>query len=147
MLIIIPLLLLCGIVCPSLCLIYYLYVVIPSFLSQNTLWAFLIIVVCSMLYFPLLSSVNIGANCFSWWSFLFSVPFPPPTQMPFISPTFLSFAKHFINYACGIYIILTFPLYIVTSVGLCCVTDCCLFSEPLSCMKLYFSNTKWTFFT
>jgi hypothetical protein len=53
---------------------------------------------------------------------LFCVPFPPSPTMPVISPTFLSFARHFVNYTCCVYSILTFPLYIVTSVGLCCVT-------------------------
>jgi hypothetical protein len=71
----------------------------------------------------------------------------PPTPTPLISPTFLSFAKHFLNYTCCVYSILTFPLYSVTSVGLCCVTHCCLFPEPLRCIKLYFSNTKLAFCT
>jgi hypothetical protein len=45
-------------------------------------------------------------------------PHPPPT--PFISPTILSFAKHFVDYTCCAYIILTIALYILTSMRLCC---------------------------
>jgi hypothetical protein len=125
------------------------YIVFLTDLSQNTFLAVLIIVVCSIF---LLSFV---VFCKYWhWQFFYSghfyflPPFPnPPPPTPFISPTFLSFAKHFTDYAFCVYIIPRVALCITTRLRLYCLTHCRLFPEAVNCIKLYFPNAKLAFLT